>query len=158
MKVRISRLRAELRSDHAAIRERLDRLDGVDLSATATDASLALAAWELHHTYGAIESILERCTRAMEGQMPSGPDWHRSLLEGAALSIPGVRGPFLSRELVDGLHELLAFRHFVRHAYTVRLSATRLAELRGRIQQLRPKLDDDLDSLDAWLAELAEAG
>lgn len=157
MNIRITRLRGEIASGREALTERLDRLEGLALGERADDAVLALAAWELHHAYGALESILERCARTLEGSLPEGADWHRALLDGACLTIPGLRPPLLTRELGQALHELLAFRHFVRHAYAVRLDGQRLAELRERVRRLRPALERDLDRLDAWLAEVARA-
>lgn len=55
------------------------------------------------------------------------------------------------------LHDLRAFRHFVRHAYAVELDPERLADLQRRSAALRPGLEEDLDRLDDWLRELAEA-
>jgi hypothetical protein len=53
------------------------------------------------------------------------------------------------------LRDLLAFRHFFRHAYVVPLDATRLAALRDRALRVRPLVRSDVRRLDAWLAALA---
>ena len=104
-----------------------------------------------------IEAILERTMRTIEGSLPEGPDFHKELLDSAALSIEGIRKPLLSAQTVVALHDLRAFRHFVRHAYAVKLDPERLADLQRRTAALRGGLEEDLDALDGWLRELANA-
>jgi hypothetical protein len=87
----------------------------------------------------------------------AGLDFHKALLDAAALSIEGVRPPLLSPATVTALHDLRAFRHFVRHAYAVDLDAGRLADLQRRAAVLRPALTADLDRLDRWLSEIARS-
>jgi hypothetical protein len=58
---------------------------------------------------------------------------------------------------VAALHDLRAFRRFVRHAYAVELDAGHLADLQRRTAALRASLVDDLDRLDRWLSEVARA-
>jgi len=154
---RIQRLRAEIRSDREAISRWLAELDSLTLDGNAAPATLSLAAWALHHAYSAIEAILERTMRTVEGDLPEGVDHHRALLEAARLDIEGIRPPLLSQETVSELHELRAFRHFVRHAYAVGLDGTRLSELRDHAVALAPQLDTELEALDAWLAEVSRA-
>jgi hypothetical protein len=150
----IQRLRAELRSDRAAWRLRIEELGSLDLS-QATAGALAQAAVALHHGYGAIESALARVARALEGSLPSGRDWHTALLESMALDIEGVRSRVLSDESLRLLRSLLAFRHFFRHAYAVALEAPRLAALQVEALTLCSPLERDLDALDAALARIA---
>jgi hypothetical protein len=153
----LERLRAEIRSDRGAVSRWLDELATLDLDADTRQNSLAQAAWSLHHAYSGIEAILERTMRTLEGSLPEGPDSHKAILEAAGLRIEGVREPLLSKETVAALHDLRGFRHFVRHAYAVELDAERLADLQRRSAALRPDLEEDLDHLDTWLAELAHA-
>jgi len=150
------RLLAELRSDREALVTRLDRLDAIQLQ-TADDADLALAAWLLHHAYTGLESILERVTRAVEGDLPEGAHWHRELLDLAALEIPSVRPALLRSELLADLHELRGFRRFVRHGYRASLDPERLAALQARARRLRPPLVEDLIRVEAWIETLAHA-
>jgi hypothetical protein len=65
-------------------------LEGIEL-AHATPATAAQAAVALHHGYGAVESLLVRVSRYVEGSLPTGPDWHVELLESMALELEGVR-------------------------------------------------------------------
>lgn len=78
-----------------------------------------VVAASLHHYYTAVEALTERAMRAFGHSLPGGPRWHSELLELAATSIPGTRPALLGPESLRGLRELLAFRHFFRHAYAV---------------------------------------
>lgn len=154
MNIQLARLRAQIRADRAAIDRQLDLLAGLDVGIgdPGEDAQAALA---LHHVYTGVETVIERCTVAIEGSRPTGPDSHRALLEAAALEIPDVRPALISQELVDGLNELRTFRHFLHHAYMATLDTARLAELRTLAMALRATLDRDLDALDLRLGALA---
>lgn len=157
MNVAIARLRGQVADDRAAAERQLDRLAALEPLGGGSGA-LAETAIALHRFYAAVESVIERCTVALEGSRPSGPASHRELLDGAAREVPGVRGLLLSRELVHSLHEFLAFRHFFHHAYDADFEPGRLASLRAAALALRPRLALELDSLDGYLAQVAEAG
>jgi hypothetical protein len=151
----LQRLRAEVRFDRDAFEQRLRDLDLLRLDADATAADAAQAAVALHHAYCAIESILLRIARQLEGSTPEGPEWHQALLHASGLEIPGVRPALLSRESVESLRRLLGFRHFFRHGYAVPLDPHQLAELRREMNELAPRLLRELDQLDTLLAEIA---
>ena len=157
MRGQLARLLAELRSDRIALTAHLATLEGLELGATEDEGMLSRAAWALHHAYTAVETILERCARTLEDGVPEGGSWHRELLDTARLELPGVRPPLLSDGTVTQLHDLRAFRHFVRHGYAVRLDVRRLLDLQETAGSLRPDLDADLDQVDAWLVTLLEA-
>ena len=70
----LQRLRAEIRFDREAFTQRVDELESIPLSGDATPADAAQAAVALHHSYCAIESILARVARQLEGSIPEGPD------------------------------------------------------------------------------------
>ncbi len=117
-----------------------------------TAAHFAMAA---HHAYSALESLLERVARELEGGLPEGSGWHRELLDGAFLEIPSLRPAILSPALVAPLHDLRAFRHFVRHAYDADMDVGLLTAIRDRLRAARPHLDADLDAFAAFLAGLS---
>jgi hypothetical protein len=152
----IQRLRAEVASDRRALAHQLDELRSLTLGPGAPDGDVARAAVALHHAYAAVEAILSRVCRELEGALPAGPDWHQALLDSMALEIEGVRPAVISRTTLGPLRRLLAFRHFFRHAYAVTLEGARLAELRADAEAADAGLASDLDRLDAFLRELAE--
>ncbi len=144
--------RAQLRGDRAAWEARLDDLAGVALEGSVLPGELARAAWDLHHAYTALEAVLERVLRLVDGVIPEGPASHVEL---AALEVEGLRPALFGADAKPGLHELRSFRHFVRHGYAVELDAARLRALAATAAALRPLLARDLDRLDAWLGALA---
>ena len=156
LKARLARLLAEVRSDRQAFAAQLDTLATLDV-ASGGSAVLALTAWCLHHAYTSVESLLVRITRELGEESDTGADWHQRLLDSAALEVPGVRPALLRPSTVLALHELRAFRHFVRHGYATPLDALRLTSLREHAIQLRPQLETDLGDLEAWLSALADS-
>ena len=157
MKAQLQRLRAEIRSDREAIGRHFDEIAATDELDEASRGELARLAVALHHAYTGVETIMVRVARALEGEEPSGPDWHKQLLEEMGLELDGIRPAVLSASSLEHLRMLLGFRHFFRHAYTADLDVRRLAELRDHAVALRSHLDGDLDALDELLSRLADA-
>ncbi len=151
----VQRLRAEVASDRAALGRWLDPLESLDPAAQRDEGTLAVVAWRLHHAYCAIEAILARVARTIEGGVHEGPDRHKELLDAAALEVEEVRPALLSRQTVVALHELRSFRHFVRCGYTVALDPLKLAAVRAQLLGARWGLEEDLAAIDAWLADVA---
>lgn len=150
-------LRLELQSDVRAFAERVAELESLRLGPTTADPNLlARAAVALHHAYGALEAALARIARVF-GTEPSGANWHRALLESMVLEVPGIRPAIVSASTLPALRDLLAFRHFFRHAYSVPLDAARLAHLAQRARSVVATLQQDFDVVDRWLADLANA-
>jgi hypothetical protein len=152
----MQRLRAEIASDRRAFEARVDELAALDLH-EPSPSTLAHAAVTLHHAFGAVEALLARVARALEGTAPEGPDSHRALLEAMALEIESVRPAVLSTGSVVLLRRLLGFRHFFRHAYAVSFEANRMEALRRDAKALREPLAADLERLDAFLRDVAGA-
>jgi hypothetical protein len=155
-----ARLVAAIRAD----RGHLGRLHARLLQAQAgrpwapDDATLYLVAMTVDHYYTATESILERIARTFEGLPGAGPRWHRELLSAMANDIPGVRIAVLSGETSRLLHDLLGFRHFIRHAYGADLDAERLGRVADRLAAVHPLLSADLDRFEAALGVPATGG
>jgi hypothetical protein len=157
MSPRLQRLRAEIASDVEAFRSRVDELGALPLLASAGRPQLAEAAVALHHAYGAVEATLSRIARAIDDGLPEGPDWHQSLPQVMTLAVQSVRPAVLSKDALDLLQRLLAFRHFFRHAYAIELDGLRLEELRRQAIALEPFLNADLERFDKFLGDAAEA-
>ena len=69
------------------------------------------------------------------------------------------REAVLAPATASSLHELLRFRHFLRHAYAVDLSWTHLRELAASLPGLRASVTHDLAGLRAFLGSCEdEAG
>jgi hypothetical protein len=152
----IARLRGEIAEDRASMARRARdlaestrrlRLDPND------PAAAALEAWAIHGWYTGFESILERIARQLDREVPTGERWHRELLAQALVEVPGVRIAIVPSGLRADLEELLAARHFLRHAYGADLDPAKLAEQANRLRGVAPAVDTALDAFDAFLAK-----
>ena len=76
---------------------------------------LAAIAAYLQNVYNGMENVIKQEVRGRGGEMPSGPSWHKDLLELA------VSMKLLSAEMGTDLYEYLAFRHFFVHGYALML-------------------------------------
>jgi hypothetical protein len=150
----LARLREEMKEDRAAMARRIRDLDEAEarLQRSAGDpAAMALAAWALHGWYTALETLLERVARQIDCDVPEGDRWHRELLSQMVAEVPGLRPSVIPREERASLESLLAFRHFVRHAYGVDLDAEKLGAEARRLRVAAPAVSKLLDAFDAFL-------
>ena len=97
------------------------------------EAYLEGAALNVHAFYTGVEHMLEDIARTVDGDLPSGGDWHRLLLVQMAAEIPGVRPPVLSAETYACLDALRTFRHVIRNVYTFNLDPERVLTLAERV-------------------------
>jgi len=86
-------------------------------------------ALNLHGFYGGVERIFEDIARTIDGNIPSGPDWHISLLVQMSAEALDRRPPVISREVRYALDEYRGFRHVVRNVYAFNFRPNRLKEL-----------------------------
>jgi hypothetical protein len=128
----------------------------VALLAPAADPSdewmrnLALA-FQVERWYPAVETTLSRALRALDGDVPGGPNWHQELLRASAVAIDGGRPALLSREALVEMQELLKFRHLARHGYETTPEPTRMTEHGRRIERGNAALRVSLAELISWL-------
>ena len=118
-----------------------DWLDGVALN--------------LHAFYAGVESIFEEIARDLDDALPSGPEWHRSLLMQMAAELPGIRPPIISRNTRDCLDGYRGFRHVVRNVYTFNLRPARLRELVEELPACYAALAQDLAAISVFLEDRA---
>ena len=111
----------------------------------------------LHGWYTGLEALLERVARQIDGRIPAGDRSHRELLSQSMVDVAGSRPAVLPRSLEPGLLALLAFRHFFRHAYGVKLGPARLRLELERLLLLEPVVSRELDEFAAFLQETADA-
>ncbi len=107
--------------------------------------------------YAGLEHVFETIAREVDGRVPSGPQWHRDLLNQMSLDVPGFRPPILAQETRASLEEYLNFRHLVRNIYTWNLSFERLGALVEGLSPLLVRLQADTDGFFAFLEAAAHA-
>ena len=89
---------------------------------------LTALAGVLHSFYNGVEIVFQTIAKRVDGQMPTGSNWHWELLHLMARKTDN-RHPVVSPETIDRLEPYLGFRHFVRHAYSFRLDWTKMEDL-----------------------------
>jgi len=77
----------------------------------------------LHSFYNGVENVLKQVLSSRDVELPTGPSWHRDLLNAANTS------GLVSETTAEDLRRYLAFRHFFSHGYAVDLMPDRLEPL-----------------------------
>ena len=94
--------------------ERLESLSRLELSGAAAF---------LQNIYNAFENIFKRLALASGLEIPTGPSWHKDILQLA------LDKGFVSESTAGSLVPLLGFRHFVSHGYAVTLDPEQMEPL-----------------------------
>lgn len=121
---RIAQLVAEIERDWEQVRKHFEKARSVD--AGRGDAEAALVALSLDHAYQAFETLLLRIERALGLPDRTGTSWHATLLLDAGSPLRPLRPAVYPMSVHDEWDSLMRFRHFLRHAYAVRLDVERL--------------------------------
>ena len=154
--VRLTRLRAELSVDCAAMNARVAEvaqlIDSWDTASSLGRPELVLLAVNLHGLYTALETALERVARLLDHSAPEGGSWHVDLLAQMKLDVPGVRPAVVPEIATQGLHELRKFRHFFRNAYVLNLDPL---QVRLRADDLLRVADPVANALSGLQAHVA---
>ncbi|MCS7220275.1 MAG: hypothetical protein RML36_00235 [Anaerolineae bacterium] len=121
---------------------------------TGDDGYLDGVALNLHGFYTGIERIFEDIARETEEGIPTGPDWHQSLLLQMSAEIPGTRPPVITQETRYCLDEYRSFRHLVRNIYAFHLRSDRLEELAEGLRACYEIVARDLKAFIGFLEHL----
>ena len=105
------------RAELASVRTLIDRLFGPEPDAIEIRAIAAT----LHAYYNGVERVFVLVAKHFKEPLSDSPAWHRDLLRTMADATQN-RPSVISVELQAELTEMLAFRHFFRHSYPMRLN------------------------------------
>ena len=160
---RLARLRREIDVDLVALDARSAEVEELLVrwrdAGALPRAELVLVAVNLHGWYTALETLLERVSRLLDDDVPSGPTWHTDLIEQMQVDVPGVRAAVVPQVANSELHELRKFRHFFRNAYLLELDPGRIREHADRLVRahlvVRPAIAALRAQVDAMLASAA---
>ena len=119
---------------------------------TGDDGYLDGVALNLHGFYTGVERLFEDIARETEEGIPTGPDWHQSLLLQVSAEIPGTRPPAITQETRYCLDEYRSFRHLIRNIYTLR--PDRLKELAEGLRACYEAVVHDLRAFTSFLERL----
>jgi len=113
------------------------------------DFYLDSVALNLHSFYSGLERIFELVATSIDGNLPSGANWHQELLEQMASEKAGSRPAVISMELKGKLEGYRGFRHVVRNVYSYHLNP-------DKIKLLVENLPDTLMGTEAALRAFAD--
>ena len=107
--------------------------DYADLLATPDDEEPGLIprtalGTVLQSFYQGVEGVFQTVAKRVDQGMPSGPDWHRTLLE-QMTAASDVRPPLISSDTLERLEPYLGFRHLARHTYPFLFEWSRMRHL-----------------------------
>ena len=120
------------------------------------DSHIKAIAGSLHSIYSGYENIIERMVRAIDGDIPSGKDYHLMLLKRALNPIEGVRPYIISIETFRLLDELRTYRHKFRNIYLYLLSSKRITELAHTGLDSFQHFEKDINAFKKFLISKAE--
>lgn len=110
----------------------------------------------LHDFYTAVEDIFEMVAQDLDGGLPSGPAWHKRLLNSMSVAVEGLRPACISKETATWLNDYLSFRHAFRNVYGHRLEWQRMKPLLEQLPGRYGSLKQEISEFTRFLAGLAE--
>ncbi len=108
------------------------------------DVEIRAAAFSLSAIYNGIEKVLVYILRNRDNEKSDGPNWHAALLKRSS------EANLISEETENELKGFMAFRHFVRHAYSFEIDANAIQSIIERCSTLVMRLKQEV------LANIAE--
>lgn len=108
-------------------------------------------ALNLHGFYSGLERIFEKTASLIDGNVPSGANWHQELLNQMSIEVPGLRPAVISLELKELLEDYRGFRHVVRNVYTYHLNPEKMERLVIKIHEVSEKTEAELTAFAKFL-------
>jgi hypothetical protein len=112
-------------------------------------------ALNLQGFYSGVEQVFEDIARTIDGGLPSGTDWHISLLRQMTVEIRKMRPAVIEIKTRHCLDEYRGFRHIVRNVYAFNLRPERLDELILDVPNCLANLTADLLAFADFLEKTA---
>jgi uncharacterized protein YutE (UPF0331/DUF86 family) len=102
------------------------------------DVEIRAAALSISTIYSGMEKTMLHVLQDQHRSRPEGPNWHAELLEIAG------RKSLLSDGVRNELKSFLAFRHFVRHAYSFELDPAMIERILHRAPDVVKRFADEI--------------
>lgn len=109
------------------------------------DVEIRAAALSLSTIYSGVEKTLLHVLSDRYGVRPEGPNWHAQVLD-----LAGHKS-VVSDHVRDELKSFLAFRHFIRHAYSFEINAAMIARTLDRAPDVIERFAQEIR--DTYLGE-----
>lgn len=151
-----SPLVSEIKSERKRLSNLIEELQDLEdkIKGEPTGVELRAAASMLHDYYTGLEKIFRLIALELDGNLPSGEDWHKRLLDRMAVDIDDLRPPVIDQDLKELLGEYLRFRHLFRHMYGFELKWDRCKPLIRKLPQVHQELTAGLDDFETFLREI----
>ena len=133
VEARVLLLCAELERDWSEVLRNRTRAESADPH--QSEHAAAFVALAIDHAYQSFETFLVRLERGLGLPARTGATWHRGLLEDAALEVGGLRPAIVPAAAAPDWTSVMAFRHFLRHAYSADLDAAQLVAARSALSR-----------------------
>ncbi len=108
----------------------------------------------LHDFYTCIERIFNKIANEIDGELPSGPAWHSTLLERMNLNIKPIRKKVINDNLKGILYDYLRFRHIFRHLYGFELDWYKMEHLIKSIKETFKQFNHQLNHFLTFFDEI----
>lgn len=151
----ISELKVERRNLSNLVNE-MESLSA-EIEDEPTGVELRAAGSILHDFYTGLEKIFRLIALEIDGNLPSGEEWHKRLLDRMAVEVEDLRPPVIDGSLKEQLSEYLRFRHLFRHIYGFELNWDRCRPLVRKLPEINRELTNRLDKFEDFLREINEA-
>ena len=147
------RLKADVLDEIEAIEEILVDLSSLKKemdSESLTNTQKAAIGTFLMNFYTGVENIVKRISKGYYQSVPTGPSWHRELLD-LSCNPPEGKIPIFTQEIVDRLNPYRGFRHLFVSGYVFRL---RLELMTSLIYNVEPLWTDIKKTIEEFWSKL----
>lgn len=150
----ITRIQQELRELERVVARAERAIQAARNRTEDQDLYIDSAALNLHDFYAGLERIFQQIGSTVDGNMPSGQNWHRELLQQMQSDLPDLRPPVLSPEVVNTLDEFLRFRHVLRNVYAFQFDPEQIARLVNQLRSTWLQLQVELTTFASFLEQV----
>lgn len=108
------------------------------------DLFLDSVALSLHDFYTGLEVIFTKIATIVDGNLPTGNQWHQDLLIQMSLDLSITRPPVISNQTLEQLDEYRRFRHVLRNVYGFQLDSQKIEPLIERSPTILAQVKGEL--------------
>jgi hypothetical protein len=152
----VSRIRLELGDLENAVSRAERAIQAARERPEDQDLYMDSAALNLHDFYAGLERIFQQIGSTVDGNIPTGHNWHRELLQQMESDLPELRPPVLTTEAVKSLDEFLRFRHVLRNIYAFQFDPERIARLVTLLRPVWQQVETELTVFTSFLEQVGK--
>lgn len=152
----VSRIRLELGDLENAVSRAERAIQAARERPEDQDLYMDSAALNLHDFYAGLERIFQQIGSTVDGNIPTGHNWHRELLQQMESDLPELRPPVLTTEAAKSLDEFLRFRHVLRNIYAFQFDPERIARLVSLVRPVWQRVETELTVFTSFLEQVGQ--